>query len=76
MKISQANIDKITSEAIGATMRVKTSSKNTVTGTIVSAEYSHTRLRAASQVAVFKIVMECGFNKTLREFHVSKLPRK
>lgn len=60
--------------AIGKQKTMRLDKKTTITGTIVSAEFAGMRVRAASAVAKFKIILECGPAKIRREFICEILP--
>lgn len=61
--------------ALGKQKTMRLDKFTTITGTIVKAEFHQVRMRAASAVVQFKIVLECGPAKTQREFICEILPR-
>lgn len=61
--------------AVGKEFTVRTDKTVTVTGTIISAEFGRFHYSGRSVSVVFRIVMECGANKTHREFFVRKVPQ-
>lgn len=61
--------------AVGKEFTIRTDKNVTVTGTIVSAEFGRFYYTGRSVGVVYKLVMECGANKTLREFFVRKIPQ-
>lgn len=61
--------------AIGKEFTIRTDKNVTVTGTIVTAEFGRFHYTGRHVGVVFKLVMECGLNKTLREFYVKKIPQ-
>jgi hypothetical protein len=70
VKGSQMMID-----CIGCEYTVRTSKTVTVKGVIRACEFGYFQYTGSAIKGVFKITMECGLNKTLREFFVSNLPR-
>lgn len=60
--------------AIGKQKTMRLDKKTTITGTIVEARFHGVRVRSASVVAQFKIVLECGPAKSRREFICEILP--
>lgn len=61
--------------AVGQDFTIRTDKNVTVTGKIVSAEFGRFHYTGRSVGVIFKLVMECGANKTLREFFVRKIPQ-
>ena len=61
--------------AVGKEFTVRTDKNVTVTGTIISAEFGRFYYTGRTVSVVFRIVMECGANKTHREFFVRKVPQ-
>jgi hypothetical protein len=70
-----ARAEPMYARAVGKQMTIRTSKTVTVTGTIVKAEFGFFDYKARSVGLVFKVTMECGVNKTLREFTVAKIPQ-
>ena len=61
--------------AVGKEFTIRTDKNVTVKGTIISAEFGRFHSTGSSVGVVFRVVMECGANKTHREFFVRKLPQ-
>lgn len=61
--------------AVGQDFTIRTDKNVTVTGKIVSAEFGRFHYTGRNVGVVFKLVMECGANKTLREFFVRRIPQ-
>ena len=70
-----AKIVPMCENAIGQSFTIRTDKTVTVSGKIVKAEFGRFRYTGKSVGVVFKVTMECGANKTLREFFVSKIPQ-
>ena len=61
--------------AVGKEFTIRTDKTVTVTGTIISAEFGRFQYSGRTVSVVFRIVMECGANKTHREFFVRRVPQ-
>lgn len=61
--------------AVGLNFTIRTSKTVTVTGKIVSVEFGRFNYSGRTVTLVFKVTMECGANKTLREFFVTRVPQ-
>ena len=75
MEEMKAKANKIGAEAVGADFTVRTSKTCTVSGTILEAGFGRFERTHRSIYVVFRVLMECGANKTPREFWVKTLPR-
>lgn len=75
--INRAN--NIGKQAVGNNFTIKLAESGranqvTVTGKIVECGFGYFRNTRSKQIAIFKVVMECGANKVLRTFHVQRVP--
>lgn len=66
---------RMAQQVVGRQFSVRSASNIVTTGRIVSAEFAGVRTTLCSVIAQWKVQMECGTNRVLREFVVSKLPR-
>lgn len=69
-----AKIPAIRSRALGAKMRVSLDKKMSVIGIIKNVEFGFWQENLRSLQLIFKVTLECGINKTLREVTVSEVP--
>lgn len=60
---------------VGKPFTVRISKTCTVSGIITDCKLAGVKQNPRSAIAMFDVTMECGQNKTLRTFTVSKLPR-
>ena len=63
-------------DCIDCEYTVRTAKTVTVKGVITACEFGYFKYTTSAMKVVFKITMKCGLNETLREFHVTTLPRK
>ena len=69
-----AKIPAIRARALGAKMRVSTDKNMSIVGIIKDVEFGFWQENLRSLQLVFKVTLECGTNKTLREVTVSEVP--